>query len=78
MDKSGCLPSHHAAKTCPETRVLECLMSVHPQGLVTRSSEGRLPLHLLMQHNFRPGSMEYFFDIEYLQCMSCCTNDGSK
>ena len=77
-DKSGCLPLHHAAKTCPETRVLKHLMSVYPQGLATRSSKGCLPLHSLMQCNFRPGSMKYFFDIEYLQCMSCFTNNGSK
>ena len=78
VDKLGYLPLHHAASTCPETCVLKYLISVYPQGLITRSSKGCLPLHLLMQCNFRPGSMEYFFDMEYLQCMSCYTNDGSK
>ena len=70
VDKLGCLPLHHAAQTCPETRVLECLMSVHPQGLTTRSSEGHSPLHFLMTHTFRAGSMKYFFDLECLQGMT--------
>ena len=78
VDKKGFLPLHHAATTCPETKVLQFLMSVCPQALITMSSEGMLPLHLLMKHNFRPGSMEYFLDMEYLQSMSCCTNDGCK
>ena len=77
-DKRGHLPLHHAATTCPETGVLKHLTSVHPQALVARSSEGTLPLHLLMKHNFRPGSMKYFFDTEYLQCMSCYSNEASK
>ena len=78
VDKLGCLPLHHAASTCPETCVLKCLTSVCPQGLTTRSSNGCLPLHLLMQNNFRSGSMDYFLDVEHLQIMRCYTDEGSK
>ena len=78
VDKKGYLPLHHAATTSPETGVLKYLMSVCPQALMTTSSEGTLPLHLVMKHNFRPGSMKYFFDTEYLQCMSCYSNEASK
>ena len=78
VDKWGCLPLHHAATTCPETGVLKHLTSVHPQALITRTSDGTLPLHLLMKYNFRPGSMKYFFDSECLQCMSCYSNEASK
>ena len=78
VDKKGCLPLHHAATKSPETGVLEYLISVYPQALITISAEGTLPLHLLMKHNFRPGSMKYFFDPEYLQCMNCYSNLASK
>ena len=78
VDKKGFLPLHHAATTCPETKVLQFLTSVCPQALMTMSSEGMLPLHLLMKYNFRPGSMKYFFDTEYLQRMSCYSNEASK
>ena len=78
VDKSGHLPLHHAASNCPETCVLKHLTSVCPQGLTTRRSDGCMPLHLLMQCDFRQGSMECFLDMECLQCMSCYTNDGSK
>lgn len=61
VDKMGCLPSRHAAQTCPKTGVLEFLISVHPQGLITRSSAGYSPLHLIMMHDFRSGSMKCFF-----------------
>ena len=77
-DKKGCLPLHHAAQTCPETKMLEHLMSVHPQGLTTRTSEGCSPLHLLTMHDFRPGSMKFLFDIEHMHCMNCLTKNGSK
>ena len=77
-DKSSYLPLHHAAETCPDMRVLKHLMSVHPQTLIAMSSEGCLPLHLLMMHNFRPGRMNFFFNVEHLQCMTCFTNNGSK
>ena len=78
VDKKGYLPLHHAATTSPETGVLKYLISVYPQALITMSSEGTLPLHLVMKHNFRPGSMKYFFDPECLQCMSCYSNLASK
>ena len=78
VDTKGCLPLHHAATTSPETGVLECLMSVCPQALITMSEEGTLPLHLLMKHNFRPGSMKCFFDPENLQCMNCYSYLASK
>ena len=77
-DKFGCLPLHHAAQTCPEPCALQCLTSVHPQGLTTRSNEGCLPLHFLTMHDFRAGVMKHFFDIECLQRMSCHSNNGSK
>ena len=77
-DEFGCLPLHDASQTCPETCVLQCLMSVHPQGLTTRSNEGCSPLRFLMMHDFRAGVMNCFFDIEHLQCMSCHSNNGSK
>ena len=78
VDKKGCLPLHHAAMSCPETGVLKHLTSVCPQALATRTTEGTLPLHLLMKYNFRPGSMQYFFDKEFLQGIGCYSNEGSK
>ena len=78
IDKLGYLPLHHAASTCPETSVLKYLISVCPQGLITRSANGCLPLHVLVQNNFRSGSVDYFLDMEYLQSMRCYTDEGSK
>ena len=59
-DKSSYLPLCHAAETCPDIKVFKHSTSVYPQALMTRSSEGFLPMHLLMMINFRPGSMNFF------------------
>lgn len=78
VDKKEYLPLHHAAQCCPETKTLEHLISVHQQGLIVRSIEGHVPLHLLIMHNFRPRSVKYFLDIECAHSMTGLTNNGSK
>ena len=58
---------HIAAQTCPDKETFKLMIKACPQALIAMTKdEHYIPLHLLMQHNYRPGSIKYFFHLDYL------------